>query len=47
MQSTNLSKDNKERKDYEIPDSKVINVGVQRVICGSETEKVGETNGEW
>ena len=47
MQNTNLSKDKVARKVYKIPDFKVINVGMQRVICGSETEKVDETNGEW
>lgn len=32
---------------YDTPVCKVLSVGTQGVICGSETEKVTETNGEW
>lgn len=32
---------------YESPVCRVISVGTSRVICGSETEIVGEDEGEW
>ena len=32
---------------YESPVCRVISVGTNRVICGSETEIVGEDEGEW
>ena len=32
---------------YNAPICEVLSIGTQSVICGSETEKVTETNGEW
>ncbi len=32
---------------YNAPVCVVLSVGAQGVICGSETEKVTETQGEW
>lgn len=34
-------------KTYESPVCRVIPVETNRVICGSETEIVGEDEGEW
>jgi len=34
-------------KPYECPTTETFFVGVQRVICASETEKVEEIDGEW
>ena len=33
--------------EYDAPVCNVLAVGPQSVICGSETEKVTETEGEW
>lgn len=32
---------------YDTPLCEVLSVSTQNVICGSETEKVTETQGEW
>ena len=34
-------------REYEPPVCEIFSVGMQRVICGSETEHVGEDEGEW
>ena len=34
-------------QSYISPVCKVILVGTHQVFCGSETEKVNETDGEW
>ena len=47
MQSTNLSKEKGALREYESPDCKVFVVRTQGIICGSETEKVDEVDGEW
>ena len=47
MKSNNFSTENAEAKSYASPICQVIDVGIQRVICGSETEKVTEIEGEW
>lgn len=33
--------------EYDAPVCEVLSVGTQSVICGSETERVTETPGEW
>ena len=33
--------------EYNTPVCEVLSVGIQSVICSSETEKVTETEGEW
>ena len=33
--------------EYNTPVCEVLSAGTQSVICGSETEKVTETEGEW
>lgn len=45
--NNNLSKESAGIQSYAPPVCKVILVGTQRVICTSETENVGETEGEW
>ena len=47
MQNKNLSKDKAECEIYASPVCNEFIVGPQRIICGSETEKVEETDGEW
>jgi len=42
-----LSRENADIKRYASPICVVTLVETQRVICGSETETVGETDGEW
>ena len=32
---------------YNAPACEVLSIGAQSVICGSETEKVTETEGQW
>lgn len=34
-------------KEYEAPDCEIFSMGVRSVICESETERVGEQEGEW
>lgn len=34
-------------KEYDAPVCSVLSVGTQSIICSSETEKVGETEGQW
>ena len=43
MKNGNMSK----AGEYSAPVCVVLSVGTQSVICGSETEKVTETQGEW
>ena len=43
----NLTKTSADIQAYTPPVCEVILVGTQRVICASETETVGETEGEW
>ena len=43
VKKENLSK----AMEYSAPVCVVLSVGTQSVICGSETEKVTETPGEW
>ena len=45
--NNNLSKESAGIQSYAPPVCTVIIVGTQRVICGSETETVGEVDGEW
>ena len=33
--------------EYSTPVCNVLSISTQTVICGSETEKVTETSGEW
>ena len=47
MKNNNFSTENAEAKSYASPICQLIDVDTQRVICASETEKVGETEGEW
>lgn len=47
MKYNNLTKTGADNQAYTPPVCKAILVGTQRVICASETEKVGETEGEW
>ena len=47
MRHNNLTSENAEAKSYAPPICQVIDVGTQRVICASETEKVTETESEW
>lgn len=47
MQSNTLSKSNADIQEYESPVCRVIIVGAQKVICASDTEVVGEDEGEW
>lgn len=44
---SNLSKERVDFESYAPPICEVIPVGTQMVICASETETVGETEGEW
>lgn len=39
--------ENESVMEYTTPVCDVLSVGIQSVICGSETEKVTETQGEW
>jgi hypothetical protein len=47
MQNDTLSRANAENREYESPACEMIVVGTQRVICASETEHVGEEDGQW
>lgn len=47
MEKNYLSKESVDPEIYAPPVCDVIIVGTQRVICGSETETVGEIEGEW
>lgn len=47
MESNKLLNEKAPTKPYECPTTEIHYVGVQRVICASETEKVDETDGEW
>ena len=47
MTHSSLSKEISDAQVYEAPVCRVISVGTNRVICGSETEIVGEDEGEW
>lgn len=47
MKNSALHKESADTQVYTPPVCQVILVGTQRVICGSETESVGETDGEW
>jgi hypothetical protein len=47
MQENTLSKETAEVRGYYAPGCRVIPLVTQRVICGSETEVVGEDEGEW
>ena len=47
MRNNNLSKEGADTQVYTPPVTQVIYIGTQRVICASETETVGETEGEW
>ena len=47
MKSANLYKATVALRAYEAPACEIFTVGLQRVICGSETEHVGEDEGEW
>ena len=40
-------KNDNQSREYSAPACVVLSVGTQSVICGSETEKVTETPGEW
>ena len=44
---SNLSKENADIREYASPACEVFVIGPQKVICDSETEKVGEDEGEW
>lgn len=47
MKNNNFSTENADAKSYAPPICQVFDVGTQRVICASETEKVTETESEW
>ena len=47
MEHNCLSKEIADIQVYESPICEVIILGAQRVICASETEIVGEDEGEW
>ena len=47
MNNINLSKENTGVRNYDSPVSEMYIIGPQRVICDSETEHVGEDEGEW
>lgn len=47
MKTNNLSKEDADIQVYTPPVCQVILVRTPRVICGSETEKVTEIEGEW
>ena len=47
MRHNNLTTENAEAKSYAPPICQVFDVGTQRVICASETERVTENEGEW
>jgi|GEM_PF-6219432 len=47
MNKNNQSTVIADRKGYVSPVCNVFFVGPQRIICDSETEKVGEDEGEW
>jgi hypothetical protein len=42
-----LSKGIADAQGYESPVCEVLFVGTQKVICASDTEVVGEDEGEW
>ena len=46
MMYNNLPIERADAQTYVPPVTQEIYVGTQRVICASETEKVGETNSE-
>ena len=47
MQNNTLSRAKADIQEYESPACEMIFVGTQKVICASETEIVGEDEGEW
>ena len=47
MKKDNLPNENATAHSYAPPVCQEFYVGTQRIICASETEKVGETEGEW
>ena len=47
MQNNTLSRAKADIQEYESPVCKKIFVGTRRVICASDTEVVGENEGEW
>ena len=47
MKNNNQFKEIADTREYDAPNCEVYFVGPQRVICDSETEKVGEDEGEW
>ena len=47
MQNNTLSRAKADIQEYESPVCEMIFVGAQRVICASDTEVVGENEGEW
>ena len=47
MKNNILPNDIADIQVYNTPVCEVILVGTQRVICASETERVGEIEGEW
>ncbi len=34
-------------REYVVPACEILSVGLQSLVCNSETEHVGETEGEW
>ena len=47
MLNNTLSRAKADIQEYESPVCEMFFVGAQRVICASETEIVGEDEGEW
>ncbi|MBP5692610.1 MAG: hypothetical protein J6W86_02715 [Bacteroidales bacterium] len=47
MQNRIFSNNNTKREVYESPVFNEFLVETQKIICGSETERVDETDGEW
>ena len=47
MKNNGQAGGNAAARGYEAPVCEIFGVSVQRVICDSETEKVGEDEGEW
>ena len=47
MKQNTLSKETEVVNVYESPDCEVLFVDTQKVICDSDTEHVGEDEGEW
>ena len=47
MKATNLSGESKKSQEYSSPLCKVISLKTRTILCLSETENVGETEGEW